>query len=384
MSTAEEKQKERMEIRNAYLTGQKPKRVFVSPAFTWDAALGLAGIDKKKAHYDTALTEQAMEKLCEVFPSDTLIGRISRIAPVYQFLGAKNFIVGSDGTVQHPEINTMEEEDYDEFIKAPYKTIIEKFLPRACTALNKDPVTSGLNLATAYGAYKNQMAAHNAMSGKVGAKFGFVPGFVTNQQIQAPFDFLADQLRGFTRINMDVRRIPAKVKAAVDVITPIMIKMAIPPVMRPGLISFIPLHLGSFLNRKAFEELFWPSMEELIVKLDQMGIACTLFVEEDWTRYCSFLEKLPKSTIMYMERGDPKVFANTVGKNHIFGGFFDPTISLTRTKQECIDEAKRLLDIVMPTGKFYFCFDRSVIDIKSLDVSKIQAVLEWVTENAKY
>jgi hypothetical protein len=384
MSTVEEKQKERMEIRNAYLTGQKPKRVFMTPGFSWDAAVNFAGIDKKKAHYDMSLTEQALEKLCATFPSDAMMGGNLRFALVYQMLGARNFIMGSNGTVQHPEIHTMEEDEYDEFIKAPYKTIIEKFLPRACTALGKDPVSSGLTLAAAYGAIKNVRAAQAAVAGKVAAKYGYVPPFANNQQIQAPFDFLADQLRGFTRINMDVRRIPAKVKAAVDVITPIMIKMAIPPVMRPGLISFIPLHLGSFLNRKAFEELFWPSFEELVVKLDQMGIACSIFVEHDWTRYASYLEKLPKSTIMYMEASDPKVFADTVGKNHIMGGFYDPTISLTRSKEECIDEAKRLLDICMKTGKYYFSFDKSVLDMKSIDVSKIQAVLEWVYENGKY
>ena len=85
-----------------------------------------------------------------------------------------------------------------------------------------------------------------------------------------------------------------------------------------------------------------------------------------------------------MERGDPKAFADTVGKEHVIGGFYDPTISLTRSKQECIDEAKKLLDITMKTGKYYFCFDKSVLDIKSIDVSKVVAVLEWVRENAKY
>ena len=373
-----------MEIRTAYLKGEKPKRVFVAPAIGWDAAIGLAGLDKKSAHYDLSLTEKAMEKINETFPSDTLLGRPGRLALVYQLLGAKNWIMASDGTVQHPEVHTMEEEDYDDFINAPYKTIIEKFLPRACTRLSMDTVSSGLNLTTAYGAYRNSIAAINTLAGKLTAKYGYVPGFMNNQQIQAPFDFIADQLRGFTRINMDVRRIPEKVKKACDVITPMMVKMATPAIMRPGLISFIPLHLGSYLNKKAFDELFWPSLEELIVTLDKKGIGISMFVEENWTRYAPLLATLPKSTIMYMEQGDPKVFTDTVGKDHVIGGFYDPTISLVRSKEECIDEAKRLLDITMKCGKYYFCFDKGVIDIKSINVSSIQAVLEWVTVNAKY
>jgi hypothetical protein len=111
--------------------------------------------------------------------------------------------------------------------------------------------------------------------------------------VEAPFDFLADQLRGFKAITMDIRRCPDKVKAAVEVITPLLIKMAIPPVIRPGLITFIPLHLAPFINMKAFEELYWPTFEKTIVELDKAGIACSLFVEQDWTRYCEYLERLP-------------------------------------------------------------------------------------------
>ena len=383
--TVEEKQKERMEVRNDLLAGKKPKRVLVAPAFSWEFACQLAEVDMMQAHYNFApLTEKAIEKVCQTFTTDVSPTRSLRFANVYQHLGAKNWIMGSNGVIQHPEIATMNVEDYDEFIAAPYKTIIEKFLPRVCTAVGKDPIQGGINLATAYGAYKNIAGVQQGIVGKIMGKYGYVPGFATNQMIQAPFDVLSDQLRGFTGVNMDTRRIPEKVKAAVNVITPMMVKMATPIVMRPGLITFIPLHLGPFLNRKIFEELFWPSLEDTVVQLDKIGVACSLFVEQDWTRYADFLSRLPKSSIMYMEAGDPKVFADTVGKDHVIGGFYDPTISLGRSKEACIDEAKRLLDIVMKTGKYYFTFDRSVMDVKSIDVPKIQAVLEWITENAKY
>ena len=384
MSTIAEKQKERLEVRSDYLAGKKPKRVFISAGFSSEAACGLAGINLFKAQYDPELMEQALDKACATFPSDTMMGRSLRSVYLCQFLGSKSWVAGSNGTLQHPEFYSMKVEEYDEFIKAPYKTLVEKILPRLHTALDKDPITSGINFMSAFIAWKDYNAKQNAMAARLTEKYGFAPGFTTNQGFVAPFDFLADQLRGFTQVNVDVHRIPDKVKAAVEVITPLMIKRATPKVMRPGLISFIPFHMGSFVSRKAFEELWWPSLEKCVVELDKIGIACCIFVEHDWTKYVSYLERLPKSTIMYMERGDPKAFADTVGKEHVIGGFYDPTISLTRSKQECIDEAKKLLDITMKTGKYYFCFDKSVLDIKSIDVSKVVAVLEWVRENAKY
>jgi hypothetical protein len=385
MSTVEELANERFQVRNDLLAGKKPKRVFLYPSFTMEAACGYAGIDLMQAHYSMELTEKAFDKICADFIADTLPVANLRFPPVYQLLGARNWITASNGAVQHPEIETMHTEDYDEFIAAPYKTIVGKFLPRVCAALDKDPVSNALNLAAAYGAYTNSNAAHLSVYIKMAMKYGYAPGImITHQMIEAPFDFLSDQLRGFKGITMDIRRCPDKVKAAVEVITPLMIKLATPAVMSPGLISFIPLHLAPFINMKAFEELYWPTLEKCIVELDKLGIASSLFVEQDWTRYCEYLERLPKSTIMFMENGDPKRFTETVGKDHVFGGFYDPTITLTRSKEECIDEAKKLLDICMKSDHFYFTFDKGVIDMKSIDVPKLQAVLEWVRENGKY
>jgi hypothetical protein len=76
--------------------------------------------------------------------------------------------------------------------------------------------------------------------------------------------------------------------------------------------------------------------------------------------------------------------SQNVGKDHVFGGFYDPTITLSRSKEECIDEAKKLLDTCMKSDHFYFTFDKSVIDMKSVNVPKLQAVCEWVYENGKY
>jgi hypothetical protein len=286
--------------------------------------------------------------------------------------------------MQHPEIEIMQADDYDEFITAPYKTIIEKFLPRVCTALDTDPVNRGLNLAAAFGAYENVNMSQLGLFIKMCQKYGYPPGLITHQLLLAPFDFLSDQLRGFKGINMDVRRCPDKVKAAVEAITPLMIKLATPPVIGPGLIAFMPLHLAPFLGKKAFEELYWPTFEKTIVELDKKGIACFICAEQDWTRYCEYLERLPKSTIIYVETGDPRRFTETVGRDHIFGGFYDPTMTLVRTKQECIDEAKKLFDTCMKSDHFYFTFDKVVIDSKSVDVPKLQAVLEWVRDNGKY
>ena len=383
VSSIEEKQQERIKVRNDLLTGKKPKRVFIEILFSSEAAFGLAGMDFRKAHFSTEMKEKAFDRLCETFPADAFPIYPSRDAFFNQYVGNKTWVMGSDGTFQHPDTPIMNPGEYDEFSDAPYKFIVEKLIPRAASRFNSDPVTNGIRLMSAYEIFQKNNNTLKSMLGKISAKYGYAPNFATAGNTNVPFDILS-RYRSFTGIINDAYRIPGKVKAAVDALTPLMIARAAPLVRRPGLISFVPLHMGPFLNKKVFDGLYWPNMERLALELDKIGVACQFFVESDWTRYIPYLERLPKSSIMYMEQGDPEVFTGTIGREHVFGGFYDPTISLVRSKEECIDEAKRLLDIVMKTGKYYFQFDKSVIDIKSIDVSKIQAVLEWVAVNAQY
>jgi hypothetical protein len=202
--------------------------------------------------------------------------------------------------------------------------------------------------------------------------------------LAAPFDFLSDQLRGFKGIMMDLRRRPAKVEAAVEAILPLILNLAIPLEPKTGLRSVVPLHLAPYISQKQFETLYWPSFERMVVELDKRGIGCTLFAEHDWTRYADYLERLPNSAALYFENADPARIARTVGKNHPFGGFYNPTITLTRSREACIDEAKRLLDTCMESGHFYFTFDSDVLDIKSVDPVKLAAVLEWIRDKGRY
>lgn len=376
---------ERVQIREDLMAHKQPKRVPVYVNFALEAACGLGGVDLLKTHYDFSLYEKAFDKVCDTFYSDSIPCGNLRFPPSYQLLGAKNWILGSGGAVQHPEIETMLVEDYDEFIAKPYETLVTKFLPRVCTALDQDPINAALSLSRAYSSYKDDGAQQGGIMMKLFDKYSYAGGLMGGGQLlEAPFDFLSDQLRGFKAITMDIRRIPDKVAAACEAILPLIMKLGTPAVMRPGIVNGVPLHMPPYISGKAFEKLYWPTFKKMIDDFDKMGIASSIFAEEDWTRYSEYLAQLPESCIVMFENGDYTHLKEVVGKNHIITGFYDPTISLTRSKEECIDEAKRICDTCMPGGRFAFGFDKGVMDIKSIDVPKIQAVLEWVRDNAVY
>jgi len=375
---------DRLEIRNDLIAGKVPKRMPIYVNFQLDAAVGLAGVDPVKVHYEPELMEKAYAKLCDTFFADAMPVVNMRFAPAYQALGSTNWVMGSTGSMQHPEVASMQPEEYEAYTANPYEYMMETLMPRLCSALDTDPVNRSINLAKGYAAYNRAVAEQGAVIGKLVQKHGYGPGIITGTMWTAPFDFVADQLRGFKGITMDIRRCPSKVKAAVEASVPLLMKQATLARNKPGCYTFIPLHLAPFINMKQFEELFWPTFQKMIWDLHEMGIYCCLFAEEDWTRFADHLAGLPKSSIILCEYGDPVVFKEKVAKDRPVGGFFDPTMTLVKSKEDCLDEVKRLCDILGPGGNAYFRWNKGIIDIKSINVDKLQAVLEWVRDNTDY
>jgi hypothetical protein len=375
---------ERKRLRADLLARKVPKRLPMVVKIQIEAACGFAGIDLNKALYDPELMEKASVAICENFYSDTFPMVNMRFPWSFQIAGAKNWVVSSTGAIQHPEVENMPPEWYDDFIADPISTIIEKILPNTCKACDTDLVTRGLMIAKIYATRKEENAILRAQSARLNAKYGYMEPFMTGPQVRIPFDLLADKFRGFRGIMMDMRRVPRKVQAAVDALMPIAQYIATSGDPRPGTVSFVPLHMPPYISTKAFEEFYWPTFEEMILFMERRGVAINVFAEGDWSRYYEHMSRLPATTSFQMEEGDWAKIKATFGREHVFGGLYDPTITLARTKEECIDEAKRLFDTCGADGKFYFCFNRNIMDIKSVDVPKLQAVLEWVRTKAVY
>lgn len=150
--------------------------------------------------------------------------------------------------------------------------------------------------------------------------------------------------------------------------------------------TFIPLHMAPYLRDKDFATLYWPTFKKLVETMAGMGQNVQLFVEQDWMRYLDYLYELPENTIMRFEYGDPKLVKEKLGKKHIISGFYPITLLQTGTKQQCVDKAKELMDVLAPGGKYWFQADKSVINFEAKGpvADNMRAVLEYVHENGTY
>jgi hypothetical protein len=375
---------ERKQLREDLLARKTPKRLPMTVKFLTEAACQFAGIDMKRALYDPEMVERASVAICENFYSDALPVFFTRFPWSFQLLASQSWVVGSSGAVQHPEVENMKAEWYDEFIADPVATIIEKIVPNACKALDVDPVSRSSLMTKVYAVKQEENRILKDIGDRLSKKYGYMTSFMDGPTVPIPFDNLADKYRGFKGIMMDMRRVPEKVKAAVDALFPIAKFKATSKGVKPGTVSFLPLHMPPYISTKAFEEFYWPTFEGMVLFMDELGVLCNVFAEGDWSRYYEHMARLPGTTSFQVEEGDWAKMKSTFGREHVFGGLYDPTITLTRTKEQCVDEAKRLFDTCGEGGRFYFCFNRSIMDIKSVDVPKLQAVLEWVRTKAVY
>ncbi|KPU43732.1 uroporphyrinogen decarboxylase (URO-D) [Oxobacter pfennigii] len=382
MSDAVSLSNERTQMYKDLYRGNVPTRIPVSSAFTLDAMILYAGMDIAEIYWDMTKAEAVFDKVCQDFFSDSMPGGTRRYPSFYQLLGSKPFIMGSTGTMQHPNVMGMGPEEYDEFIASPYDCIIEKILPRLYTELDSDPFSRALALAKAARAHGEEMATTGMIAGKMRAKYGFaaIPGNATT----APYDFMADFFRSFTGISKDIRRIPDKVVEACDAITPILIKKGKIPVKSEYGVTVIPLHMAPYMRTQDFEKFWWPSFKKQVDTLSEMGINVSLFVEHDFMRYLDHLYELPENTIMRFEYGDPKLVKEKLGKKHIISGFYPLMLLHTGTKEQCIDKAKELLDILAPGGHFMFDFDKNAFDLSGNIVENLKAVQEYVYLNGRY
>jgi hypothetical protein len=380
-------QQERIKIYHDIYDNRIPKRVPVDINLTFEFQTLSAGLNLSEVMWNPSLIEDAVDKICQTVYSDKCpFGGTQRYPSFYQILKSQSFKQASNGFIQHPEVAGMLPEDYDYLIEKPYDCILERIIPRQYKAFNlEDPVNTAISFTKSILAYQNDNAQVEVIINKMVEKYGYSPGGrYTGGITSAPFDFLADQLRGFKGISMDIRRMPEKVAAACDALYPIVFKRGLPAQISNYGDVFIPLHMPTFMREKDFAKLWWPSFKRMVDEYASMGIHCRIFCEDDWTRYLDYLYELPTNTRIMFEYGDPKLIKEKLGKKHIIMGMYPIMSMKTKSKEECVDEVKRYIDILAPGGKYIFGFDKSPLFFTDVKMECLCEVTETVRNYAVY
>ncbi|MCL1914660.1 MAG: hypothetical protein FWG10_12495 [Eubacteriaceae bacterium] len=384
-------QEERYQLYEDFFNYRVPKRLPVSVSVGQHILAERGGIDFFEFQFDYSKLLEEGAKICEILYSDTCpvggIGDSTRTPVSFQLLNSQSFQMGSGGFVQHPEVIGMLASEYDELIEDAYKTIVEKVIARQHKALSMDnPVVRGNAIHQAIVAKQEDGAALGPSLRALVEKYGYYTGAPAGSSGfgTAPYDFLADQLRSFSEVSLDIRRDREKVKAACEALYPVMFLYGLPS--KPhlhGQVGF-PLHMPTYMREKDFVEVWMPTYIRMVEQYVARGIRTSAFHEHDWMRYVDILQDFPVGTIMRFEYADYQLVKDKLAKTHIIGGMYPITNVKTKSKQENIDEVKRLIDICAPGGGYQFGFDKSAIRASDIPMESFIAVAETVRDYGVY
>jgi len=322
---------------------------------------------------------------CPVLPANFLL---SRTPSMYQLYGSQSFVMGKGGFVQHPEVVGMEADEYPQLIENTFDFLVETVIPRQHKNLDpKNPI----KMATAI--QMGKMALQND-------EMSFLPTFMELIQThgyymgaplgsfnftEAPIDFIADQLRSFSGMSMDIRRHKSQLKEAADAVMPLLFHWGMPANPHPQGSVFIPLHMPTFMREKDFSEIFMPSYKTMLKQFAACGVRPNMFCESDWSRYLDILlSEIPAGSQLAFEYGDPQTIKDKLGKKFMITGLFPCSSLKTDSPAQIVDRAKKFLDIMLPGGGYMFGFDKNPLTLKEVNLESLAALTEFVRDYAKY
>jgi hypothetical protein len=186
----------------------------------------------------------------------------------------------------------------------PFSDIIEAAtLPYSLLPFGDPEVAAGLRrLADAGEAAVQYVDRLDRISADLSGRLGLpVPW---GGMVKAPYDILADTLRGTRGVAVDRFRRPAQLRAAAERFVPLQIdagRRQLEGADAP--LIFIPLHKGAdgFMSDADFREIYWPTLKAVLLGLIAEGIVPALFAEGGYDSRLAVIadDELPAGSVLW-------------------------------------------------------------------------------------
>ena len=173
-----------------------------------------------------------------------------------------------------------------------------------------------------------------------------------------PFDIFSDFYRGTLDTMMDLYEHPDLIFGFMDRNIGYVLESITEQAKRtPGKRITMPLHKGmdSFLTEQQYESYYWKYLQRIIYHIIDVGMIPLIYTEGPYTSRVKHLTEVPKGKVIYsFEEVDPVHAKKLLGDIACIQGVFPIYLLHYGKKQQVIDEAKRLIDILAPGGGYIF------------------------------
>ena len=365
---------------------KEPDRVPIVPLFAFFNCY-YSGISPREAYTVPEKAVEAWRKTIYDFAPDATYSVNFTIYSMDEVLSGLDFKamkwpghgVPDDQSFQFVETEYMKEDEYEELFSNAGDFFLRKMLPRLAgnlEGLSKLPPleTAALGyvwpsvlpafadpqiikaLETLVETSKKQLAwakTFGAFAREL--KDAGFPS-IKEQTVLAPYDLVADNLRGTTGAAMDLLLQPENLKRAVNQLAPFMSRIGVGGAKAKGNPRvFIPLHKGtdSFMSLKQFKEFYWPSLQQLILDLVEGGCTPYLLIEGLYNTRLEVIRDIPKGKCIYHFEGTDLVKAKKVlGDTVCLMGNMPNSLLATGTVDQVKDHTKMLIDTCGQDGGY--------------------------------
>jgi uroporphyrinogen-III decarboxylase len=189
---------------------------------------------------------------------------------------------------------------------------------------------------------------------KVISTHGF--SLVAGGGAKAPFDVIADTIRGSRNMMMDMYRDSDKILQTVERLIPLQIRKGVSGANASGNpLVFMPLHKGAdgFMSDEQFATMYWPSFKAVMLGLIEEGCIPFLFAEGGFNSRLQYLKELPKGrTLWHFDQTDMAAAKKEIGGTICMAGNVPSGMMVTGTADQVEECCRRLIDDCAPGGGY--------------------------------
>ena len=385
---------------NRYLTAmrnEKPDRIPIRP-FVAEFTAKYAGYSCQEVVHDYDKAFAAARKCAADYDWDAVVSNMVYVwTGLSQAIGLRYYGIPGIGVppnmgfqyIEPPEDKAfMRPDEYDHLIDDPTDFLFNVWLPRVSTEVCGvgDPSTyrnnlsflkGGMAMMSYFNAFGRQDALLRSESGTVSAIAGI---------FKAPFDIIADKMRGYVGLTMDMFERPQKVLAACEALMPHLLNVAMTsadPARQVPIGYWMHRGCVPFVSRKTFDTHYWPTVKPIIEELWKNGHQTLFYAEGDWTAHLDSFAELPDRSIVYhVDRGDIFKTHNKIGHKFCLSGGI-PNMLLSYGKPDEVREyCKKVIDGVAADGGYIM--DASAIMQNDTSIENLRAMTEFTREYGVY
>ncbi|MBT3286251.1 MAG: hypothetical protein HN380_02815 [Victivallales bacterium] len=379
------------------LRNEKPDRIPIRP-FVAEFAGKYAGFTNQEVTHDYHKAFDAVCRCAADFDWDAMVANMVYVwtgltqAIGLRYYGIPGLEVPSDSGFQYlepPEGEAfMKADEYDALIEDPTAFLYNVWLPRVARDVPApgEPASYRGHLALVKGgmAMMEYFTAFGPQCARMRSEFG-MPGAIAGI-LKAPLDIIADKLRGYVGLAMDLMSQPEKVLQACEALAPHLCHVASCTADPTGQLPIgFWMHRGCvpFVTPEQFDTVYWPTLKPIILELWRQGHQTLFYAEGDWNHHLGSFAELPEASIVYhVDHADIFEVHRQLGNRFCLSGGIPNTLLWSGSRDDVRAYAKKVIDGVAADGGYVM--DASAIMQNDTSIEALQALTDFTHEYGTY